>query len=140
MANLDLGDRGFQHADTVTLDSDGTGSAGDFVTFNASGQVTPVAVADDDVIGVLSEDSPASAGEKVAVHVQGAVLANVANAVVAGDVLEPDGTNAGRCTANAQGSYHAVNEGGTATYSLAMDHPRALEDAGTDNAALVKLP
>lgn len=125
-----LGESVHADADTIGLESDGTGSAGDFVAFNGTGQVAPVSAADDDVIGVLAEDSPA-AGEKVSTHIQGAPVANVAGTVSAGDVLEPDGTNAGRATANAQGSSHQVDEGGTAVYRLSMDHPRALVDAGT---------
>lgn len=144
----ELGESVHSDADTVGLPSDGTGTAGDFVAFDANGQLTPVSAADDDVIGVLAEDSPANAGEDVAVHLQGAVIANVAGTVTAGDVLEPDGTNAGRATTNAQGTHHAVDEGGTATYTLAMDHPRALVDAGTSyegaslgtNETVVKLP
>lgn len=142
-----LGESVHADADHVGLPSDGTGTAGDFVTFDGSGQVTPVSAAGDDVIGVLAEDAPA-AGEDVGVHLQGAVVANVAGTVTAGDVLEPDGTNAGRTTTNSDGTHKAVDEGGTATYSLAMDHPRALVDAGTSykgatlgtNETVVKLP
>lgn len=138
---LDLGDKGYRHGDTVDLPTDGTGAAGDVVTFNGSGQVTPVAAVDDDVVGVLAEDgSDDSAGDEVAVHVQGVVVANVANSVSAGDWLEPDGANAGRVTTNSAGSSQSVDEGGTGTYRLALEQPRALEDAGSDNDALVKLP
>lgn len=146
---LKLGQRAYGNgADTITLDSDGSGSAGDAVTFNGSGQVTPVSASDDDIIGVLTEDSPADAGDAVGVHLQGAVVANVAGSVSTGDVLEPDGTNAGRLTTNAQGSSYEVDEGGTAVYRLSMDHPRALSGAGAtfkgnalgSNEAVVKLP
>lgn len=144
---VELGESLHADGDTITLTSDGTGAAGDFVSFNATGELTPVAAADDGVIGVLAADSPA-AGEDVAVHVQGVVVANVDGAVVAGDVLESDGVNAGRVAANAQGTSHQVDEGGTAIYRLSMDHPRALVDAGgtyrgralAANEAAVKLP
>lgn len=142
-----LGESVHADADTVGLPSDGTGTAGDFVAFDGTGQLTPVSAADDDVLGVLAEDAPA-AGEDVSTHLQGACVANVAGTVTAGDVLEPDGTNAGRTTANSQGASHQVDEGGTAVYRLSMDHPRALVDAGSSykgasletNETVVKLP
>lgn len=142
-----LGDSLHSDGDTISLPSDGTGAAGDFVAFDANGQVTPVSAADDDVIGVLAEGAPA-AGEDVATHVQGVVVANVDGAVTAGNVLEPDGVNAGRTAANAEGTSKQIDEGGTAIYRLLMDHPRALVDAGGTyrgaslgaNAAAVKLP
>lgn len=144
---IELGESVHSNADTIGLESDGSGSAGDFVTFNASGQVTPVSAAGDDIIGLLAQDSPA-AGEDVSVHIQGAAVANVTSTIAAGDVIQPEGTNAGRGAANAQGTHHTVSEGGTATYDLAMDHPRALVDAGTSyegatlgtNETVVKLP
>lgn len=141
MTNIDLGDTFHEHGDRVPLPTDGTGDAGDFVTFDANGQVTPVSAADDDIVGVLGQSgADASAGDKVQVHVQGVVNANVDSAVSAGEWLEYDGANAGRVAANGQGSTHQVDEGGTAIYRLALEQPRALEDADSDNEALVKLP
>lgn len=144
---LNGGDKLYENGDTITKESDGAGSAGDFVTLNASGQVTPTASSDDDVYGVLAEDSPASAGEDVGVRVQGIVIANVAGTVTDGDVLQPSAT-AGQAAANAQGLYHTVSEGGTATYDLAMRGIQAYSDAGASvegnalgaNEAAVKLP
>lgn len=113
---------------TIGKPSDGTGSAGDFVTLNGSGQVTPTAAAGDDIYGVLAQDAPA-AGEDVPVHILGPVVANVAGGVTDNDVLVGSGT-AGQAAANSVGTYQSVDEGGTATYNLALDAPRALSDAG----------
>lgn len=132
----------------LTLPSDGTGEAGDAVTWNASGELTPVTAAADELAGVLTANSPDSAGEKVSVCVHGLVMANVDGTVAMSDVLEPEGTNAGRLAANAQGSHQTIDEGGTAIYDIATAHPRAYSDAGGEvqgttvdaNAALVKLP
>lgn len=124
----ELGDALYTGVLSVTLPSDGTGSEGDFVTFNASNSVTPVSAADDDIVGVLRDDAPTTAGEKVTVHVSGMVAANVATGTATGAVLQPDGVNAGRAGANAQGTAHSVDEGGTATYDLAPANPMAFSD------------
>lgn len=128
---LDLGDEADTgSATSIPLPSDGSGSAGDFVTFNSSGNVTDAANADDDIIGVLAEDSPSSSGDPVTVWIDGAVVGNVGSSVSAGDVLEPDGSNAGRATSNGDGRRRSVDEGGTATYDLAQGNPQAYSDAG----------
>lgn len=148
-STLELGDPVFSDGDVITYESDGTGSAGDAVTISA-GQVTPTSATDDDFLGILNEDSPDTAGEPVEVNVQGVVVANVEGTVSAGDVLEPTAT-AGQLATNGAGTTQAVDEGGTATYTLAMEHPQALSDEATSNgvvqgftvgtnAAIVKLP
>lgn len=126
----ELGDALYTHVLSITLPSDGTGSAGDFVTFDSSDQVTPVAASDDDIVGVLGDDSPDSAGEKLTVHVSGVVAGNVATGTSTGAILQPDGTNAGRTTGNSQGTTHSVDEGGTAIYDLAPANPMAFSPEG----------
>lgn len=132
--------------ESETVESDGAGAAGDLVTINASGQVTPTAAADDDIYGVLLQDSPA-AGEDVTVGTGGRFFANVATGVAKGDWLEASAT-AGQAAANAQGSTHSVDEGGTAVYRLALHGARAMSAEGgtfdgvslNANVAAVKLP
>lgn len=117
----------------LSLPTDGTVTAGDAVTWDGSGNLTQVSAASDEVVGVATEHTDVSnSGEKAPICIQGAIMADVDGAVTSGDVLEPEGTNAGRLAANAQGSHHTVDEGGTATYDLAMNHPRAYSDAGGD--------
>lgn len=126
---IESGDYNVYGSDAIVLtyESNGSGSAGDFVTMNSSDQVAPTADGDT-IFGVLAADSPA-AGEDVAVVKFGDVIANVAGGVVAGDVVETTAT-AGQAAANAQGKEQAVDEGGTATYTLAQGNPEALVDAG----------
>lgn len=125
----ELGESVFAGSISIPKVSDGAGAGGDAVTLDGTGQVTPVTAAGDDIYGVLAEDSPA-AGETVLVTVFGLAVGNVDGAVTDNDVLEPEGTTAGRLASNAQGSHQSVNEGGTATYTVALDHPRAKSDAG----------
>lgn len=141
---LEGGQEVYPDGNRITLESDGTGSKGDFVTLSA-GQVTPAAAADADIIGVLAQDAPA-AGEDVTVAVSGIVVANVAGTVAQGDVLEPSAT-AGQAAANSSGFVQAVDEGGTATYTLSMRGVFAVSAAGATvngnslgaNQAAVKL-
>lgn len=129
--SLDLGDSPFPgNTISVTRDSDGTGSAGDAVTYDANDQVTPVSAADDNIVGVLAENSPDSAGEDVSVVVFGPVIANATSALAGDDVADAEGTNAGRLAANAQGRSHQVDEGGTAVYRLSMGNPWCLIASG----------
>lgn len=115
----------------LTLPTDGTVTQGDAVTWDGTGQLTQVSVVGDEIVGVATEHTDVSAaGEKAPICVHGLIMADVASAVGYGDVLQPDGTDAGRLAANAQGSHHTVDEGGTAVYDLAVDHPRAYSPAG----------
>lgn len=130
--SLDLGDSpwpGVGNQITVTLESDGSGTAGQAVKFNASDQVTPVTASGDDLVGVLSEDAPA-AGEDVSVVVFGPVIADATSGLSAGNVTQPEGTNNGRLAANAQGRQQSVDEGGTAIYDLAQGNPWCLIASG----------
>lgn len=121
---------------TRTVESDGTAvSIGDAVSIDASQQVG--ATGDGDTIyGVVagpSDDgtdmSALTAGDELSVVVHGPVIANVGSGVTNGDVLETSAT-AGQLAANAQGGEQAVDEGGTATYNLALNTARAYSDAG----------
>lgn len=134
----DLGESVEGPSKSVREESDGTGRAGDAVTYNASGQVTPVTAADDDIIGILYEDAP-DAGDLVNVQDSGIVAARAAAAVTKGDVLDPDGTAAGELAPNAQGTSHQVDEGGTGTYRLSPVNPQARSDAGAGEPVAVKL-
>lgn len=144
----EAGDVVFPGSIVITRPSDGTGDAGDAVTWDGSGNLTPVTAVGEEVAGILTENSPDAAGEMVALCVEGLAIANVDGAVALGNVLEPEGTTAGRLAANAQGSHQTVDEGGTAVYDLAMQHPRAYSAAGGDvdghtvgaNEGLIKLP
>lgn len=134
----DLGESVVGPSKAVMIPSDGTGREGDAVTFDANGQVTPVAAVDDDIVGVLFEDAP-DAGDDVAVHVSGVVAARAAAAVAEGDVLDPDGAAAGELAANAQGMSHSVDEGGTAIYRLSPANPLALSTAAAGEPVAVYL-
>lgn len=121
---------------TRTVESDGTAmSVGDAVTMDASQQVGPTGDGDD-VYGVLA--GPAndntdidnlSAGDDLSVVVHGPVIANVGGSVTNGDLLETSAT-AGQLAQNASGTEVDVDEGGTATYTLALSTGRAYSDAG----------
>lgn len=127
--SFELGDYDIYGSDAIVLtyESNGSGSAGDFVTVNSSDQVAPTSDGDT-IFGVLAEDSPSS-GEDVAVVKFGDVVANSASGVTAGDVVETS-TTSGQAAANSEGKEKAVDEGGTATYTLAQANPEALVDAG----------
>lgn len=141
---LEGGQEVYPDGNSITLESDGSGSKGDFVTISA-GQVTPTSSGTDDIIGVLAQDAPA-AGDDVAVVISGIVVANVAGTVSKGDVLGPTAT-AGQADTNSQGLTHQVDEGGTAVYTLSMRGVFAVSAAGANvngnslgsNQAAVKL-
>lgn len=141
---LEGGQDVYPDGNRITRGSDGSGSKGDFVTLSA-GQVTPTSAADDDIVGVLAQDAPA-AGEDVTVVISGIVVANVAGTVGMGDVLGPSAT-AGQADTNSAGFVQAVDEGGTATYTLSLRGVFAVSAAGANvngnslgaNQAAVKL-
>lgn len=133
----ELGDNPIGYAGvTTTKESDGTNlSAGDAVTLDASDQITPTGSGDDFygvVVGAANSGTDLSAlsvGDTVSVKIHGAVNANVGGAVTAGDLVETSGT-AGQLAQNTAGTEQAVDEGGTATYTLALNTAKALSDAG----------
>lgn len=129
--NVDAGDAWAEDGDVFTLPSDGSGSQGDVVKFNASAQVTPTTATGDAVAGVLAEDSPASAGDNVSVRLHGAVAVTADGAISAGDVVQPSGTTNGHVVTGDtnEGVVTAVDEGGTATYDIYSRYMIALEDA-----------
>lgn len=120
----------------ITKESDGTNlSPGDAVTIDGSRQISPTGDGDD-LYGVVSgpantntDLSDLSAGDLVSVVVQGDVIANVGGSVTDGDLLETSGTS-GQLAQNATGTEQDVDEGGTATYTLALNTARAYSDAG----------
>lgn len=121
---------------TRTVESDGTNlSAGDAVTIDASDQVSPTGDGND-IYGVVAgpahdgvDLSSLSAGDELSVVVHGPVIANAGGSVTNGDLLETSSTS-GRLVQNAQGTEQDVDEGGTATYTLALNTARAYSDSG----------
>lgn len=65
------GDRAYGHGDEVTLELTGSASAGDVVTLNGDGTVTPGG-GDEDGVTMIGGDS----GDHVTVHLQGVVRVN----------------------------------------------------------------
>lgn len=129
--SLDLGDYAVETSDAVvrTETSDGSGSAGDAVTMTSNGKVSQYSSDAADFYGVLVEDSP-SDGEDVAVLIHGDVIANAGGSITAGDLVELPGTTNGRVAQNTEGTEKDVDEGGTATYTLALATAKALTDSG----------
>lgn len=121
---------------TRTVESDGTAmDVGDAVSIGGSQQVGPTGDGDD-VYGVYvgpandnTDPDNLSAGDSVVVVVHGPVIANVGSGVTHGDALETSST-AGQLAANATGTEQDVDEGGTATYTLALNTAKAYSDAG----------
>lgn len=125
---------------TTTEESDGTNlSAGDAVTMDSSQQVTPTGDGDD-LYGIVagranrsSDLSDLSAGDELSIVVHGPVIANVGTSVTRGDLVETSST-AGQLAQNGTGTEQDVDEGGTATYTLAMQTAKAFSDEdGTIN-------
>lgn len=116
--------------------SDGTNmSAGDFVTQDSSQQVGPTGDGDD-IYGVVLEAtkdgvdlSSLSAGDPVSVLVHGGVIGNAGGSVTKGDLVET-GSTAGQVAQNGTGTEQDVDEGGTATYTLALSTAKALSNSG----------
>jgi hypothetical protein len=121
---------------TRTVESDGTNlSEGDAVTIDASQQVGPTGDGDD-LYGVVAgpanngtDLSNLSAGDELSVVVHGPVIANVGGSVTNGDLVETSSTS-GQLAQNSTGTEQDVDEGGTATYTLALNTARAYSDAG----------
>jgi len=119
-----------------TVESDGTNlTAGDAVTLDGSAQAGPTGDGDD-VFGVVtgpSSDrvtlSSLSAGDEIVVCVHGPVIGNVGGSVTAGDLVETSSTS-GQLAQNGVGTEQDVDEGGTATYTIANSTAKAYSDAG----------
>lgn len=131
----ELGDSVYGTAVVVTEESDGTNlSEGDAVTMDGSEQVTPTGDGDD-LYGVVygpsgdSDLSSLSAGDEVAIVVHGDVITNVGGNVTRGDLVETSATS-GQLAQNTTGTEQDVDEGGTATYTLALSTAKALSDEG----------
>jgi hypothetical protein len=140
--NLDAGDGGRYRGQTVTLDAGSNSvSGGQAVKFDGSGYITPTTANSEDLIGVVAnEDKSASDSDsKYTVHIAGHVVAvDLASdgTASAGDTLIPSGTDNGDFDGVDGAMYQAVDEGGTATYDLYLNHPFALEDGGNDDTIL----
>ena len=94
MANLDPGTRASHAGRSMPYVSDGTGEAGDAVTYDeANDVVTVTTAADDRVFGVLGE-TPEGNGDDVMVHRNGPVVANLGD-VNPGEALVPSDTTDG---------------------------------------------
>lgn len=138
--NLDAGDSKFDPGNVITEESDGTGTRGDMVKYDGNGQLTPCTAQTDDWVGLLAE-TPGEAGEGVSVRVGGVGVAKADDGnVSAGDILVLGDSDATRLTSDG-GRYQAVDEGGTATYNLAVGQIQALGDSSqADDLIVVKLP
>jgi len=124
---LDTGDYNvfYDDADVETVESNGSGSAGDAVKINGSGQAEPTGSAGESIYGVLAADSP-SAGEDVAVVKSGDVIINAGGSVTKGDIVETSGT-AGQVAQNTNGKEVT---GGSFTGTFAPANPEALTASG----------
>ena len=118
-----------------TEESDGTNlSVGDAVTMDSNEQVAPTGDGDDlygVVVGPANNNtvlSNLSAGDPVSVCTFGDVIANTGANVTRGDLLETSST-AGQLAQNTTGTEQDVDEGGTATYTLALQTAKAYSDA-----------
>jgi len=125
---------------TVTLDA-GTNDIemGGVVTFDGSGNIAHPTSETDDIIGVVGPESADKPDSEYTVHVFGYVVAvqlddDGATDVSPGDVLAPSASYNGAFTDVSGGMAQAVDESGSATYTLYMNHPVALESGsgGTD--------
>lgn len=134
----ELGDNPLGYAGVVTTkESDGTNlnGPGDAVSLDSSDQITPTTDGDDlygVVVGPADDNTTLtdlSAGDLVSVKIHGAINANVGSSVTAGDLLETSST-AGQLAQNSSGTEVDVDEGGTDTYTLALQTAKALSDAG----------
>ena len=95
MANLDPGTRASHAGRSLPYVSDGTGEAGDAVTYDTTNDVVTVTTSSDDrVFGVLGE-TPEGDGDDVMVHRNGPVVANLGD-VQPGEPLAPSGTENGQ--------------------------------------------
>jgi hypothetical protein len=131
----ELGDSVYGTAIAVNEESDGTNlSAGDAVTQDGNQQVTPTGDGDD-LYGIVmrasgtSDLSDLSAGDEVVVAVGGDVIGNAGGSITRGDVAETTATS-GRLGQNSTGTEQDVDEGGSATYTLAVDTAKALSNSG----------
>lgn len=129
--SLDKGDYGVEvdHAVVRTEESDGTGSAGDAVTMNGSGQVSQYSSDGADFYGVLAEDSP-NTGEDVAVVIHGDAIVNAGGSITVGDLVELPGNTNGRVEQNTNGTEVDVDEDGSDDYTVPHATAKALTDSG----------
>lgn len=133
---VEIGDYNVEASDAIVLTetSDGTGSKGDAVTIDGSDRVSQYTTDADDFYGFLTEDSP-SAGEDVAVLVHGDVVVSAGGSLGKGDLFELDGATNGRVVQNASGTEVDVDEGGTATYTIAAATGKCLIPSGGTTSA-----
>lgn len=121
---------------TRTEESSSTNmSVGDAVTMDSSQQVTPTGDGDD-LFGVVAgpandsvDLSSLSAGDEVVVVTHGPVIANAGGSVTRGDLVETSSTS-GRLAQNSTGTEVDVDEGGTATYTVAQATAKAHSNSG----------
>lgn len=128
---VELGDYAVETATAVvtTETTDGSGSAGDAVTMDSNQKVSQVTSSGADLYGFLAEDS-GSDGDDVEVIIHGDAVVNAGGSITAGDLVQVDGTTNGRVSQNSQGTQKQVDEGGTSTYTLALQTAKALTNSG----------
>ncbi len=95
------GDRAYEYGNTITLGSTGVVEAGEFVSANGDGTVTPLgtdpsAITDGDVDGIArhsfdpaaGDDDPARPDDGVAVHLEGVIRVGIDPGVAEVTVLD----------------------------------------------------
>ena len=99
---------------TITLPGDGTASPGDFVGINGGKVTTADGTTDTNIVGVLSDQNPASHsdGDTVELHITGVVVGNVAGGTAAGVELGASATE-GQAGAGSEDINTLSAEGGT---------------------------
>lgn len=129
---LDLGDEAVADSTvTASLPANTAGTAGDAVTWDpGNDRVDATDANGENVVGILAEDAPGTAGDPASVHVSGLVVANVAAGVSHNDILLSSGTE-GQLRANPDNTGHEVDVDGTTDQGLfAPANPQAFTDAG----------
>lgn len=128
------------HALFAPMESDGNGSKGDAAKMSSDGQVRNTQANGDAIIGVLGEAS-GSAGDTISVCVSGPISVVPNGSITQGDLLQPDGSNAGEVVSadSAEGLVTAVDEGDTDTYDIYSKGLMAMEDASASDGSMKAL-
>lgn len=143
-SNLDAGDGDYYRGQTVTLDSgSNTVNDGDAVEFDGASppKIQQATGNGSDYVGVvLPEDKSGADDDNYrTVHVAGHVVAiqlDSSASVSAGDTLIPSSNTNGQWEGATSGMQRDVDESGSETFSLYLNHPFALEDGGNDDVIL----
>lgn len=130
---LSLGDEAIvDNAVKITVPGGTSGTAGDAVKWDSSNdRVTQTTANDDDIFGVLAEDTGSSNDDPVNVWIQGLVVANAGGSVVQGNVLIADSSTNGRLSQNSDSTGKVTDVDGTTDQGVfAPVNPEAVTDSG----------